>query len=403
MESKRNIKKNNSIKFGKITPGKKMYTNDKHVKFSPYNEKHHSQKIYIDEKSNDIYVENDSTNDVYINTSDDTAKHIGTSMHIDVDATIARNLNSKNREHHQHHKHHKHHKHQKYNKIITSKKCNTSETCTPSESSTTSGICNTSDSYNGYISQNGKCNDIKPTNQWCDNVCNKCCLSVIEQGKPICKICPRGPRGPTGPTGTQGSTGSTGPTGPCECGCGCVDQMRHLLQQFSNPNQDPFGSSFFSLTSVYADGISFVGSTSYQLAGVTGTGNTGTDSLLIIYDYNQEGKNVYTNVCKICAVGIYDSDAFDPIDYLQEPVPAPIGCEADCERSLRNLLTGFVGDQNLYDITTDAGDTFTGEIVDVQFGVVIMNSGVELFKGDLFISLCHVTSVSLNPIFPPPI
>ena len=164
-----------------------------------------------------------------------------------------------------------------------------------------------------------------------------------------------------------------------------MDQIRNILQQST-------GLIYYISTStnVYLA----------QIVGVTGTGNSSTDSLLVAYD-GINNITRYINICNICALKflVFEGGFEGQFNYLSEPIPSPTGCEANCEKSLRNTLSGLIDNNNLYDFHTECGDTFNGSIIaDVQYGVAILGSGTFINdKSDILISLCKVTEFYLTP------
>lgn len=203
---------------------------------------------------------------------------------------------------------------------------------------------------------------------------------------------PTGDQGPTGQTGSTGSHGLTGPTGPdgiaefkgdtgpigitgstgfCDCTCSCTDQIRNILQQ-------TIGESVTVYTSGNNNTAMFLSTPPVRgiEVGITGTGNTGTDSLLQV-NVIIDAVGIYNaSLCKIAALQYSDTELSFSLIFLQEPIPPPTNCEAMCERSLRQQLN-MVANQ-VIDIHMLDGYTFHGYIPQnglingIQYGATIM-------------------------------
>jgi hypothetical protein len=188
-----------------------------------------------------------------------------------------------------------------------------------------------------------------------------------------------GDTGAQGLNGIAGDTGPTGPQGPAggDSGvevCGCTDQMRNILQQLTGQN-----------IVVGTEGALVNG----NVLGVTGIGDPTLDNVVII----DMGSSIeYVNISTI--TNIFNNGSFSGLTFLPEPIPAPSGCEANSERSNRNILTSFIGNNNVYDFTLTNTNTFTGEVFNVVWGIVLIDQ-FNLDKSGLVVSLCKLTKFSL--------
>ena len=194
--------------------------------------------------------------------------------------------------------------------------------------------------------------------------------------------------GPKGKKGCRGYTGPIGPTGPAgmgdACDCGCVNQIRNVLQQATGAQLN---------VSTTATNFSY-----YFIVGVTGMGNPASDSVVVIND-GFTGPNININVCDIESLQFSSpNNSFEQYNFINEPIPPPTGCEAYCEKSLRNMLTNLAGDNLSYKFTTIGGsvhDPIT--IADIKYGATIFGGGTDILnKSDLLISTCKISSYSLS-------
>jgi len=201
------------------------------------------------------------------------------------------------------------------------------------------------------------------------------------------EIGPQGFQGPIGPTGLPGNmvmNGDTGPIGPvgtaeeCPCGCPCLDQMRNILQQISQGTE----------VMVFCDsGVGINGS----VIGVTGTGDPNTDTIFVVFDFNN-ARQAYINICHISYLQCFDTN-FSP-DLLPEPDIPLIGCEADCELSMRNQLIIDLNNDFGYNLVFYMEGNTNFQVFDdpyiIAYGVVLINNGFN--KGIFIISTCKINS-----------
>jgi hypothetical protein len=190
------------------------------------------------------------------------------------------------------------------------------------------------------------------------------CASVVTRGEKCKKQCCK-----KGPTGQAGIRGPTGPTGPgADNNCVCIDQVRYVLQQLTGSN-----------ISTVTDGDVIFGT----IVGITGSNNIATDSVLVLD--NGIGELTFANLCSVGQV--FNNDGYTGLSFLNAPNPPATGCEAECELSVRNILTPLIGNGLYYDVHTTNGATIVSRIIDVVYGIVFLDQyGLE--KSGVFLPLC---------------
>lgn len=197
---------------------------------------------------------------------------------------------------------------------------------------------------------------------------------------------PQGINGATGPTGIpgniagKGDTGPIGPTGPnedCPCGCPCLDQLRNILQQMNEGTE----------ITVYCDsGLIIYG----HVINVIGTGNPNTDTIFVVFNYDTLTQT-YINICHISYIQYNDLN-FSP-EFLQEPDPPLLGCDVECELSMRNQLTIDLNNEVYNYVFYMEGNT-NFQIINnasiIAYGVVLLSD--EFIQGIIIVPICKINS-----------
>jgi len=173
-----------------------------------------------------------------------------------------------------------------------------------------------------------------------------------------------------------------------ECLCGCVDQIRFILQQLVNGDT----------IEVSTNAISINQPLSGTFIGVTGSIYPNSNSILIINDGTND---IYINMCEIFTINITNTGS--TIRYLPVPDPEPMCCESNCESSMRQVLTGAEGipigirmiNGDEYSGSSDDGNVYTS----LHYGVVVYEG---FTKGFLIISLCKIDDILYNGTIPTP-
>ena len=170
-----------------------------------------------------------------------------------------------------------------------------------------------------------------------------------------------GAMGPTGATGSTGATGATGATGPASVsiGCTCVEQMRNLIRQLIQLY--PTENVIVSMES----GNNASGRLGSLLPGPNTNPNAGLLQLVNAQGVAQEA----LSLCRIAAIRLTSATYNNAITYLPAPVPAPTGCDADCEAAVRSDLP--VGTTSV-SINAGGQTVANGTVLRNEFGLVVI-------------------------------
>ncbi|MEH7444643.1 hypothetical protein V7201_20205, partial [Bacillus sp. JJ1122] len=183
-----------------------------------------------------------------------------------------------------------------------------------------------------------------------------------------------GPTGPTGPTGPQG------PTGECDCpdiGCICTEQIRNLLEQIVEINNDANPNNDISVNIRTENDASTGAGFPVEIIGNGAVRLEGPGGQLV----------AIVNICEIVAItlqqGTFTSHGLEFLD-LPDPEP-PLSCEEECEAAIRTALSSIPADEG---ININAGGTsFTGTVEGVFVGAVNLGD-------DIAIATCHIGYIS---------
>lgn len=169
-----------------------------------------------------------------------------------------------------------------------------------------------------------------------------------------------GNTGPTGPTGVTGNTGPTGPTGPSNViECGCVDQMRNVLQQLI----------IFYPTDTVVISMESGNNVSGRLGTLLPGPDNNPDSGLLQLVNAQAVPQEAVSLCRIAAIRITSATYNDAITYLPDPIPFPDTCAADCQLAIRDYLpVGTTG------VNVKAGGQTVGQgtVIESEFGMLVL-------------------------------
>lgn len=174
-----------------------------------------------------------------------------------------------------------------------------------------------------------------------------------------------GPMGPTGPTGPSG--GSTDDT----TGCGCINQMRNIIEQIITLY--PNSNLFITLSG----GDAIIGRAVALISG-----STGNPGVLEIANTNLPEQ--YISLCSIDTIRIDNVTYNDAITYLPTPTPAPTGCQADCEAAIRSIApVGTTG----VSIISNTQISATGTVIRNEYGMIVLEDTVR--NNISFVSSCR--------------
>ena len=158
-----------------------------------------------------------------------------------------------------------------------------------------------------------------------------------------------GPQGPAGPAGADGNAMS----------CFCVQQMKNILQQIITLY--PTDTVVVSMES----GNNASGRPGSLLPAPNSNPNAGLFQLVNAQGVAQEA----VSICRIAAIRITSATYNNTITYLSAPVPAPTGCDADCQNAIRAYLpVGTTG------VNIKAGGQTVGQgtVLKNEFGMVVL-------------------------------
>lgn len=89
------------------------------------------------------------------------------------------------------------------------------------------------------------------------------------------------------------------------------------------------------------------------------------------------------SICRIAFITITSSTYNDAITYLPVPIPAPVGCDANCEAAIFSYLPVGTGS---VDINAGGQTVAQGTIIRSEFGVVVVVGNNN--SNPAFVSLC---------------
>lgn len=193
-----------------------------------------------------------------------------------------------------------------------------------------------------------------------------------------------GVTGPTGPTGVTGATGATGPTGATgsmenSTSCFCVDQMRNVIQQIITlyPNDN--------LIIAMESGNNVSGRPGSLLPAPNNNPNSGLFQLVNAQGTPEEA----VSICRIASITVTSSTYNEAITYLPAPVPAPTGCDANCENAIREYLP--VNTPSV-DINAGGQTVAQGTVIRSEFGMVVIVGPNN--SNPAFVSLCKAEIIN---------
>lgn len=181
--------------------------------------------------------------------------------------------------------------------------------------------------------------------------------------------------------GIPGATGVTGPTGTVipTTTCLCVDQMRNVIQQIITlyPNDN--------LTIAMESGNNVSGRPGSLLPAPNNNPNSGLFQLV----NNQGVPEEAVSICRIASITITSNTYNEAITYLPAPVPAPEGCDANCENAIRNYLP--VNTPNV-DINAGGQTVAQGTVIRSEYGMVVIVGPNN--SNPAFVSLCKAEIIN---------
>lgn len=188
-----------------------------------------------------------------------------------------------------------------------------------------------------------------------------------------CKpTCCRGPIGPTGPTGPAGSNANS-------TSCFCVDQMRNVIEQIIAlyPNDN--------LIVAMESGNNASGRPGSLLPGPNNNPNSGLFQLVNAQGIPEEA----ISLCRIASITVTSSTYNDAITYLPAPVPAPTGCDSNCEAAIRSYLPA--GTPNV-DVNSGGQTVAQGTVLRSEYGMVVIVGNNN--SNPAFVSLCKAEIIN---------
>ncbi|BDF71940.1 hypothetical protein CE91St41_29210 [Oscillospiraceae bacterium] len=188
-----------------------------------------------------------------------------------------------------------------------------------------------------------------------------------------------GATGPTGPTGATGATGATGGSAQT-AGCACVAQMRNILAQIIQ--YYPTDTVVVSMES----GNNASGRPGALLPAPDTNPNAGLFQLTNAQGVVQEA----VSICRIASIRVTSDTYNNNITYLPAPVPAPEGCDADCQAAVRDYLpVGTPG------VSINAGGQTVGRgtVLRNEYGMLVLVGAND--SDPTFVSPCKAEIITL--------
>ncbi len=164
--------------------------------------------------------------------------------------------------------------------------------------------------------------------------------------------------------------GPPGPAGPGGAGCACIAQMKNILQQLITryPNSnitvklDENGTASGRPFSITEDTI-------FNLTTASGA----------ISDR--------VSICSIAYITLTGTDSFTGFTYLPAPSPPPVGCDAECERGVRNTLQALANAGRSADVFAGGSATGNRPVTLTAYGVAVLDNSIA-------VSTCKIEKIS---------
>ncbi|MBO5138725.1 MAG: hypothetical protein J6B89_03690 [Bacilli bacterium] len=155
--------------------------------------------------------------------------------------------------------------------------------------------------------------------------------------------------------------------------------MRNIIQQIIAlyPNDN--------LIIAMESGNNVSGRPGFLLPGPNNNPNAGLFQLL----NNQGVPEEAVSICRIASITITSSTYNEAITYLPAPIPAPVGCDANCETAIRSYLP--VGTSSV-DINAGGQTVAQGTIIRSEFGMVVVVGNNN--SNPSFVSLCKAEIIN---------